>query len=94
MPGGTHAFQIYALYERNKKLLIFLLVLCTLQVGAMATLIGVTMSQLKRVWYPALSLRLLILGPYRRPYHFDAHWLRVPGPTSRVYAFLGAWSHL
>lgn len=41
--------RIYALYERNKKLLIFLLVLCTLQVGAMATLIGVTMSQLKRV---------------------------------------------
>ena len=40
--------QIYALYERSRKILIFLLVMCGLEVSVMAVLVGVTMSELSR----------------------------------------------
>lgn len=45
--------RIYALYERSRSVLIFLLVLCALEIVVMAVLVGVTMSHLERV--PILS---------------------------------------
>ena len=45
---GVYRAQIYALYERSRKILIFLLVMCSLEVAAMAALVGITMSELSR----------------------------------------------
>ncbi|GJE98854.1 hypothetical protein PsYK624_150910 [Phanerochaete sordida] len=41
--------RIYALYEQSRKILIFLIVMCSLEVSAMAILIGMTMSHLQGI---------------------------------------------
>ncbi|EKM61871.1 uncharacterized protein PHACADRAFT_205001 [Phanerochaete carnosa HHB-10118-sp] len=45
--------QIYALYERSRKIKIFLIVACTIEVVAMVVLIAITMSHLESL--PILS---------------------------------------
>ena len=44
---GYIALQVYALYERSVKILIFMLVWCAIEVGLMAVLAGLTFSHLK-----------------------------------------------
>ncbi|CAL1707160.1 unnamed protein product [Somion occarium] len=41
--------RVYALYNRSRKILIFLLALCALEVSAMAVLVGVTIGHLERL---------------------------------------------
>ncbi|KAJ3554815.1 hypothetical protein NM688_g2910 [Phlebia brevispora] len=41
--------RIYALFERSRKILVFLVGLCIIEVSAMAVLVGITMSDLARL---------------------------------------------
>ncbi|CAL1694783.1 unnamed protein product [Somion occarium] len=41
--------RVYALYERSRKILVFLLTVCLLELAAMATLVGVTIKHLDHI---------------------------------------------
>ena len=47
-PISHDDYQIYALYERSRRVLIFMLVLCAIEVVSMAVLVAVTMGNLRR----------------------------------------------
>ncbi|KAH8094712.1 hypothetical protein BXZ70DRAFT_1010002 [Cristinia sonorae] len=47
--SGVVSSQVYALYERSRKILIFMLSMCALEIAAMGSLMGVTIGHLEHL---------------------------------------------
>ena len=88
----TRAFwQIYALYERSQKVLVFLVALCAIEISIMAVLIGVTMGHLEstlagiipQITHIAHTTRLS-----RATYYGDSDRMRIQGLSTRAVPIL------
>lgn len=80
-------YQIYALYRRSRKILVFLLALCAVEVSIMAVLVGITMSELTRESKAEIYISDLI-SVYRAAINFNAYWMCLSRPTEGLSCIL------
>ena len=81
---------MYALYERSKKILIFLIVLCAIELGSMAILTGVTIGNMQSKLFHLVQdmlQRLMYLD--RSSPCLNAYRVLLPRRPERISVVLG-----